>query len=161
MGSVLAGSRPTADTGIFPVCDKGAAAYSGGMKTNFLLLTLAVLPLAMHAIDDTTPEPATTSAQPAADFKSLDADGDGRLSVDEFTAPAAVHRAAKQGRVAAAGTASGPDPLPQAGVPAVGDSIEGRYSPEVFKNLDIDHDRFVSPQEFAVLGSSAHNISQP
>jgi len=131
------------------------------MKPNLRLLVLPLLPLAGHAVDDTTPPPASASAQPVADFKSLDADGDGRLSVDEFTAPGAVHRVAKQARVAAAGTPSGPDPLPQEEAVTLGDSIEGRYSPEVFANLDIDHDRFVSPKEFEALATSAHNISQP
>lgn len=131
------------------------------MKPNLLLLVFALLPLAAHAVDDTTPEPMSSAEPRRTDFKSLDGDGDGRLSLDEFTAPAAVHRAGKQVQASAAGTPSGPDPLPPERALSLGDSIEGRYSPEVFKNLDIDHDSFVSPQEWEALVTSAHNISQP
>jgi hypothetical protein len=132
------------------------------MKLSRLLLAVGFTWLAAHAAEK-TPEPVPAPATPPADFKSLDTDGDGRLSLDEFTAPAVVHRAAKQGQASAAGTPSGADPLPAAqdGILSATDSIEGRYSPEVFGNLDVDHDKFVSPEELEALLTSAHNIKQP
>lgn len=121
------------------------------MKTTLCLVSLLLL-------GSTGPVMAAQpEAKPPTNFKSLDADGDGRISLKEFTAPAAKQRAKE-----------GAKPAPSADKPAAGDDIvspanttEGRYTPEVFRVLDVDHDQYLSRAELEALFSSAHNISQP
>ena len=127
------------------------------IKISRLLLVVGLTAVAAHAV-----EPDAPSAAPKAptDFVSLDTDGDGRISLAEFTAPAAKLRDAMQPppakkAVTAEGDAS------HDGILSAADSIEGRYSPVVFKQLDIDHDDYLSPTELEALFASAHNISQP
>jgi hypothetical protein len=124
------------------------------MKPNLLLLVFALLPLAAHAVDDETPG---ASDQPPTDFSALDADGDGRISLAEFTAPATQLRAAMKEKP----KADTPADVSHDGILSAANSIEGRYSPEVFGQLDINHDKFLSPEELAALFQNAHNISQP
>jgi hypothetical protein len=125
------------------------------MKLTRLLFVLGLTWLAAWAAD---PEAPAASDKPPTDFRSLDTDSDGRISIDEFTAPAVKHRAAippKPGEEGKAVDAS------KDGILSPADSIEGRYSPEVFMLLDVNHDKYVSPEELAALFTSAHNISQP
>ena len=102
---------------------------------------------------------AESKAKPTTDFKSLDTDRDGRISLQEFTTPAAKERA-KEG---AKGTAPTDKDQPAGGDGIVSptSTVQGRYTPEVFRILDVDHDQFLSPTELEALVSSAHKISQP
>jgi hypothetical protein len=127
----------------------------------FCLCLLASLAACLSAeVADPNPDLAAPPARLPTDFKSLDGDGDGRISLDEFTAPAAIRRAERQTQAPA--PRSTPDVgVSQDGVLSSSDSIEGRYSPAVFKNLDVDHDGFLSPAELTVLFDSGHKISQP
>lgn len=100
---------------------------------------------------------AEPEAKPPTVFKSLDTDRDGRISLKEFTAPAAKQQA-KEGTKA---TAPAAKPAGGDGIVSPASTIEGRYTSEVFRILDVDHDQFLSPAEYEALHSSAHNISQP
>ena len=99
-------------------------------------------------------------AKPPTDFKSLDTNGDDRISLAEFTAPAEKLRAARQGKAKDRPKDAAADATHD-GILSPADSVEGRYSPEVFKLLDINHDNFISPAELVALFTNAHNISQP
>jgi hypothetical protein len=131
------------------------------MKPRFLLLLVPLMVASLTAkVADPNPDLATPSARPPADFRSLDGDGDGRISLDEFTAPAVIRRAERQTEASAPRNA--PDVgVSQEGVLSSSDTIEGRYSPAVFKNLDVDHDGFLSPAELSVLFNSGHKLGQP
>jgi EF hand len=107
-----------------------------------------------------SPDPAPAPAKPPTDFKSLDTDGDGRISLAEFTAPAEKLREARRAK-GKAQSKEGAGDATRDGILSPADSVEGRYSPEVFKQLDINHDNFVSPAELEALFTNAHNISQP
>ena len=144
-------------------------ALGWGMKRSRLLLLVGLTWLTAHAVDDTT-DTSVAPAKPPADFKSLDTDGDGRISLAEFTAPARQQREEVAKAMGPTGSTSN-DPGSASSDPGVvhesdgilssTDTIEGRYSPEVFRQLDVNHDAYVSPAELEVLFTSAHNISQP
>ena len=118
----------------------------------FVLLSGALIHLSATEDVDSAPKQPT-------DFKSFDTDGDGRISLAEFTAPAERHRAAN--RAKGKEKPKSENDVSHDGVLSPADTIEGRYSPEVFKQLDINHDNFITPPELEALFGSAHNISQP
>lgn len=89
-------------------------------------------------------------------FKSLDIDRDGRVSLKEFTAPGTK----RQPKEATKATPPADKPAGD-GIVSPANTVGGRYTPEVFRVLDIDHDQFLSPAELEALFTSAHNISQP
>lgn len=97
-------------------------------------------------------------ASTAEEFKRLDVDHDGRISLNEFVAPATAEKKAESAKAKATDAKSESG---DAGVLTSTSTVQGRYSPEVFKQLDINHDAFLSAAELDALTGSAHPISQP
>jgi len=130
------------------------------MKAPRFLVCAGLASLALAALGAESSEEIPASAKPPTDFKSLDTDGDGRISLDEFTAPAEKYREATRQEVSGV-----PKEPPSVGGPggsiSAGSSIEDRFSPEVFRQLDVNHDDYLSPAELEALFNSAHAISQP
>ncbi|HEX2862498.1 MAG TPA: hypothetical protein VHN79_12705 [Lacunisphaera sp.] len=115
-----------------------------------------------HAPEPDSPTKTEAPVSPGSGhFKRMDLDADGRISLAEFTAgrdtaPAAT--GTQPGGVASAGsptTAAPPNDILSSAAAA-----EGR-SPEVFRNLDVNHDNHLSRAELDALYGNAHNLSQP
>jgi hypothetical protein len=138
---------------------------AGGLA---LLVPVGIAQETAPAPEENVPGPKAPTSAPivrstAGDplgFENLDADGDGRLVLSEFTAPAAKQRKAESVDKNPRATAGG-DSAVAGGVNIPAETLESRYSPEVFKILDVNHDDALSPAELEALRTNAHNISQP